>query len=472
MASICNTMAAGRSRAARAAGRSLAALLSIACVCTAVQADTPPLTVAPGGHYLSAGGRPFFWLGDTGWLLLSRLTREEAELYLDTRRAQGFNVVQVMVLHTPAMQTVYGAPALIGGDPARPRTTPGADPARADQYDFWDHLDWVAGRAQAKGMYLALVPAWGSLAGGGQLNVESARAYGRFLGERYAARPNIIWLNGGDTASESKTAVWEALAGAIKSRDPRHLMTYHPIGRTDSAWQFHEAPWLDFNMFQSGHRSYAQEGPSARGEDNWRYVAEDWARRPTKPVIDGEPSYENIPHGLHEAGQPRWGADDARRYAWWAVMAGAFGHTYGENNVMQMMVPGRWEPSFEADRRWDEALQAPGAGQMHHLRTLIESRPMLERRPDPAMIVDPGTRYDRVLASRGDRYAFAYSYSGRPFTLRLGVLPGARVRTAWFSPRDGRTVPIGTFANTGTRRFDPPGATRPGNDWALVVDAQ
>ncbi|MBB4152237.1 hypothetical protein GGQ80_000113 [Sphingomonas jinjuensis] len=448
----------------------VAGLVSFASPTIAATA-TPPLRVSANGHYLTAGGKPFFWLGDTGWLLLSRLSRDETDRYLAERRRQGFNVVQVMVLHTPEMTTVDGVPALDGGDPGKPHVTPGSDPARAGQYDYWDHLDWVAARAEANGMYLALVPAWGSLASGGQLTVESARAYGRFLGERYRSRPNLVWLNGGDTPSENKTAVWEALGSTIKRYDPGHLMTFHPIGRTDSAWQYHEAPWLDFNMLQSGHRSYAQEGPSARAEDNWRYVAEDWARTPVKPVIDGEPSYENIPHGLHEAGAPRWGADDARRYGWWAVMAGAFGHTYGENNVMQMMVPGRWKPSFEADRRWDVALTAPGAEQMRYLRAFFEARPMLERRPDPTLIVDPGARYDRVLASRGDRYAFAYSYSGRPFTMRLGVLPGGRVMAHWYSPRDGRSVAAGTFANRGTHRFDPPGATAPGNDWALVVDA-
>ena len=100
-------------------------------------------------------------------------------------------------------------------------------------------------------------------------------------------------------------------------------------------------------------------------------------------------------------------------------MAGAFGHTYGENNVMQMFVPGRDKPSFEADQSWDKAIEAPGANQMRHLRSLIESRPMLERVPDQTLIRDNGIRYERVLARRGRGYALAYSYPGRPYTMRL-----------------------------------------------------
>jgi hypothetical protein len=447
----------------------IAALLAAGAAPAHAQA-LAPLKVSANGHYLTAGGRPFFWMGDTGWLMLGRLTREETEQYLVTRKRQGFNLIQVMVLHTPQMTNRYDAPALIEGDPGRPRVTPGKDPGRPGEYDYWDHLDWVVARAEALGLYLALVPAWGSLADEGALNDRNAPLYGRFLAERYRDHPNIVWLNGGDTRAEMRSTVWESLGSTIKRYDPAHLMTFHPIGRTASSWQFHTAPWLDFNMVQSGHRSYAQEGPSARAEDNWRFIAEDWARLPAKPAIDGEPSYENIPYGLHEVSQPLWKAPDVRRYAWWAVMAGAFGHTYGENNVMQMFVPDRDKPSFEAGRLWSTALEAPGANQMRHLRWLIESRPMLERVPDQTLIRDNGVRYERVLASRGKRYAFAYTYTGRPFTLRLGAISGARVTTSWYSPRDGSVTKIGVFANRGERRFDPPGDKAPGNDWVLVID--
>jgi len=436
-------------------------------------AQTPPLSISANHRYLEAGGKPFFWLGDTAWLLLSRLNREETEQYLATRQRQGFNVVQVMVLHTSKMTNRYDAPALVDGDPGRPRTTPGKDPVKAGEYDYWDHLDWVVERAAAHGIYVAMVPAWGDLAMERQLNEKNVESYGRFMAERYGKAANVIWLNGGDTRSEMRAAVWDKLGTTIKAIAPKQLMTFHPIGRTTSSWQWHQAPWLDFNMFQSGHRSYAQEGANAIGEDNWRYVEQDLARTPPKPTIDGEPSYENIPHGLHEPSQPRWRAADVRRYAWWSVMAGAFGHTYGENHVMQMFVAGSKDANFEPNQRWDTSLAAPGApgaDQMHHLRTLIESRPMLERVPDQAMIADNGVRYDRVLASRGKSYAFAYTYTGRPFTLKLGAIAGSRVKAQWYSPRDGKFTPAGEFANRGAQIFDPPGEAAAGNDWVLVLD--
>src|SRR3546814_3301362 len=65
---------------------------------------------------------------------------------------------------------------------------------------------------------------------------------------------------------------------------------------------------------------------------------------------------------------------------------------------MQMYLPGADTANFEPILPWHQALTAPnaaGADQMRHLKALIESRPMLDRVPDPSLIVDNGPRYDR-----------------------------------------------------------------------------
>ena len=124
-------------------------------------------------------------------------------------------------------------------------------------------------------------------------------------------------------------------------------MGYHPFGRTSSSLWFHQEKWLDFNMFQSGHRRYDQASLNSWddnagketffGEDNWRYVERDRQAQPAKPTLDGEPSYEQIPQGLHDPSQPFWQDCDVRRYAYWSVFAGSAGHTYGSNAVMQFL---------------------------------------------------------------------------------------------------------------------------------------
>src|SRR3954471_417238 len=100
------------------------------------------LKISPSHRYFTdQAGNPFFWLGDTGWLLFSKLTREEAVQYLEDRRKKGFNVIQAMVLHSLAAVNVYGDSALIKRNVAHPKTTVGNHFSDTIQYDYWDHID-------------------------------------------------------------------------------------------------------------------------------------------------------------------------------------------------------------------------------------------------------------------------------------------------------------------------------------------
>src|SRR5690348_16295455 len=116
-------------------------------------------------------GKPFFWLGDTGWLLFSKTSREDAIFYLQTRKDQGFNLIQVMVLHEVNEKNVYGDPALKNRDVSKPLITPGNDYRDAKAYDFWDHVDFIIDEAAKRGLYVGLVPVWGSIVKSGKVNV-------------------------------------------------------------------------------------------------------------------------------------------------------------------------------------------------------------------------------------------------------------------------------------------------------------
>jgi hypothetical protein len=72
---------------------------------------------------MDENGDPFFWLGDTGWLLFSKLNREEAEKYLDDHVQKGFNFIQVMVLHHLKLTNFYGDSALVNQDISLPKVT-------------------------------------------------------------------------------------------------------------------------------------------------------------------------------------------------------------------------------------------------------------------------------------------------------------------------------------------------------------
>lgn len=431
--------------------------------------DNGNLKVSDNGTYFQhENGTPFFWLGDTGWLLPERLDRWEAPYYLGHCKDAGFNVVQV--------QTINGVPAFNAyGQSSHPDGWDFSNINKPGVYGYWDHLDFIIKEAESKGIYIAMVPIWGGLVKQGLMSVEDAKAYGKFLAERYKDSPNIIWVMGGDIKGDVNPDQWNAMATTIKSIDKNHLMSYHPFGRTSSTQWFHDADWLDFNMFQSGHRRYDQvkgdgddKAQASQAEDNWRYVEEGLSRKPRKPIFDAEPSYEEIPQGLHDPSQPWWKAPDARRYAYWDVFAGGAGHTYGHNSIMQMLKPGT-VGAYGAKKTWYEALEDPGFNQMKYLKKLILAFPYMERVPDQSVIAgENGERYDRLIATRGNDYLLVYNYTNRPMNIDLTKISGKKKNAWWYDPKDGSLKYIGEYDSRVTPfQFD--GAHGAGNDQVLIV---
>jgi len=454
------------------AGRVTVLLLAMASTLMAGVA-LPKLRVSESQRFLvTAEGKPFFWLGDTAWELFHRLNREEADLYLRNRAAKGFTVVQAVALaeldglNTP---NAYGHRPLIDNDPTRPDVKEGPD------NDYWDHVDFIIRRAQELELYLGLLPTWGdkwqSVRGGTGpvvFNPENARVFGQWLGRRYRDQ-SLVWILGGDRNIESDQdrSIIEAMARGLRAGDGgRNLITYHPRGPGQSSDYFHRTDWLDFNMHQSSH--------GARDHDNGLFTAHDYALTPPKPALDGEPRYEGIPVGFYMQGFSRalrFDDYDARQAAYWSLLAGACGHTYGHNSVWQMWAPGR-NPVINADSPWREALDHPGAFQMGHARRLLESRPFQRLVPDEAFIVDgPRTGGAKIRGARASDHSFAFVYSprGEPFSLRMGVVHSSSVQSTWFDPRYGTTHPIYRAGNEGIQTFTPPSSGR-GQDWILVLD--
>ena len=426
----------------------------------------PQLTVSSNHRFLvRADGSPFFYLGDTAWELFHRLDREEAERYLQNRVDKKYTVIQAVALaeldglNTP---NAYGAKPLLNNNPSTPDTTD--DPAR---YDYWDHVDYIIDRAAAHGLFVGLLPTWGSHVDDGTINASNAQAYGEFLGKRYADKP-VIWIMGGDRPADGKTAVWRNLAkgiaiGVSGTEDYRPLlMTYHPRGgQTSSTW-FHGDRWLKFNMQQNGH---------CANVDVWNRIEQDYRRTPTKPVMDGEPLYEDHPICFDAVNKGFSDDYEIRKFAYWNVFAGAHGHTYGNHAVWQMFAPDRG-PINGPLLFWDEAIDQPGAAQMQYLRSLMESRPLLDRIPDQTMLAsDPGSGTNHIQATRASdgSYGFVYSAAGQPFSVRMDKISGQTATAYWYDPRNGKSALIDSFTTQGVREFTPPSRDR-GNDWVLVLD--
>ena len=438
---------------------------------TAMAGPLPRLKVSENHRFLvTESGKPFFYLADTAWELFHRLDRQQAIEYLDTRAAQGFTAIQAVALAELSGITdpnAYGKLPLVDADPLKPAVTPGNDPANPDQYDYWDHVEFIIDQANARGLYVGLLPSWGSWVNDRSiLTPKNAQAYGEFLGRRFGKK-GVIWILGGDRDPTGFEETWRALARGVaigvsgKQDYDAVLMSFHPRGGATSSTWFHNDPWLDFNVQQDGH------GPPGK-PPSWDRITSDYNRTPVKPVIDGEPLYEDHPLAFR-AKELGYSFDaHVRQFAYADTFSGACGHTYGNHAVWQMYAPGR-RPVNGPLMYWYQALRRPGATQMQYVRALLESRPYLSRVPDQSIVTDALEGADHISATRGDGYLLAYSAQGRKFTVRMGKISGERVKGWWYNPRTGSSETIGEFENQGMREFTPPSEGF-GSDWVLVLD--
>jgi hypothetical protein len=395
------------------------------------------LKVSENKRFLSlADNTPFFWLGDTAWELFHRLTVDEAREYLKIRSEQSFNVVQAVILSE--------------FDGLRTATPEGYYPLKADESgrympecpneDYFAKVDKIIDIAESYGIYVALLPSWGDKwniewgKGPEIFDGENGYIYGKYLGERYKDKDNIVWVMGGDR--QLKTAmhfnIINNMAKGIKDGGATQIMTLHPMGGQSSSMSVHNEPWLDFNMIQSGHGELFSK--------NAQMIEHDYNLSPTKPVVEGECNYEDHPKGFN----PKNGYfddTDVRFASYNAVFSGSLGITYGHHSVWSML---KAREEFNTIKKTDkphyfimtmkEALCRPAAEQMRHLRDLIESHGFYDRVPAQDRLEINYVLAQRQAATAGDNYLLVYCPCGLPCKVKD---IGRDFTARWFNPRTG-----------------------------------
>jgi hypothetical protein len=421
-----------------------------------MKTNLPALKVDERGRYLVRHDRsPFFWLGDTAWELLHRLTLEETRFYFQTRIDQGFTIIQTVVLAELdglKVPNANGDLPLTDLDPTQPNEA------------YFSHVDQVIRLAAEMGVYLALLPTWGDKfnqkwgKGPEIFTPSNAKDYGAFLARRYAKYTHIIWVLGGDRLPEDAedTSIIEQMAEGLRTFDPESLITYHPGGGVIASDLFDKADWLQVDMFQSRHQKKFKE---------YRFVRKARNRHPVRPVINGEPGYENIPNLLNKWHFQRLEASDIRLAAYWSMLSGAAGHTYGCNEVWQMHASAR-DSLFGAQMSWDKALDLPGASQMGILRQIIESLPWQQMKPSQELIAGIKWSFSAIkvaMATLDKSCILAYLPGGNKIKLKLKKSELNQCKAYWIDPRNGE---VSAIKNKPSREFNAPNRLQ---DWLLLV---
>lgn len=410
-------------------------------------------------------GEPFFYLGDTAWEIFHRLSREEMEVYFAARAQQGFTAVQGVAL---AEFEGLTTPNYYGRLPLH-YTDHQPDPLRPDDgdgYSYWHHVDYAVEIAARHGLFIAMLPTWGDKFnkcwGKGPVifDVDNARAYGRWIAQRYGKSWNIIWMLGGDRPLEAEhRSIIDAMAAGIREVDPAHLITFHPPGNWDSTDFVGDAEYIDFHTAQTGHgieQCYASDT-----------VMEKMRNATAKPYMDSEPRYEDHPACFDDTLGYLWTDQDIRQNAYWNVLSGACGHTYGNHCVWSM---NRVSSSY-FPYTWQEALNHPGAEQISYVKKLRLSRSCPQLTAAPELIKENFEGMGHMVAAIGQGFAYVYSPLGIPFSVNLNALGDAmKLRALWFDLRSGEEALFAILPPRGAVTLAPPSQGK-GCDWVLILEA-
>jgi len=388
------------------------------------------LTISSNGRYLqTVDGEPFFWLGDTAWGLFHRTNKKTATVYLEKRAKQGFTIIQACILAAGYWDglgpNLFGEAPFLDDDPTRPNEA------------FFAHVDWVIEKAEDLGLFIGLLPTWGEYVcpawhdGPKLFDSSNAEIYGTWMGARYRDQPNIMWILGGDREADQCGSgdidIWRSMARGIRAADQTHLITFHPNGYSSSSEWFHTDTLFDFNMIET-YRFV---------DTYYRRIFADYRREPPKPIVQGEPAYEDeVSYSLSQR--------VLRSQPYWSFLAGAKGHTYGKTYIAYYVDeahPHDWSVWSDLN----DHLESAGAGWLMLFGNIFRSLPWWELVPNNAIITGyPGRSAGYIAAAHTERksHILVYFPINEHREIDMSILGEGWAEARWINTKDGSEINV------------------------------
>ena len=367
------------------------------------------LDISQTHDYFVYNGKSFFYLADTVWTAFSNITLDEWEEYLEYRRMQNFNAIQMNIL------TQW--------DGGKPDT--GLYPFKIDaggKFDFYSMNEEYFKRARImvemaskKGFIPVLVVLWCDYvkntwaSNSNPMNImpmDVVKSYTEYIVKLFSPY-NPIYLISGDTdfGSEQTTLTYMTAMKTIKSLCPDALTTLHiGAGITGIPEDFIKSVDYCFYMYQSSHYIESQD---------FAYkLAEDFCRKPVKrPIINGEPCYE----GCKFIGTDgRFNEFHVRKAIWQSLLSGAgAGVTYGAHGIWNWHREGKkclGESIAGKSFTWRTALRFKGAWDAAFAKYIFETYDLFRLEPKDTILNE--TKEIRMSVSKNsDRIAIYAPYN-------------------------------------------------------------
>ncbi|HUU18981.1 MAG TPA: glycoside hydrolase family 140 protein [Sedimentisphaerales bacterium] len=400
-------------------------LLSSLIFTVSAVAEQPvfPIKVSKNRRYfIDQNNNPVFWLGTTQWQIFREYTLDEVRTTLEKVKGNGFVFVQAMLMGVGdgTKPNVYGEKPWINNDPLTPNEA------------YFKNVDSVIRIARENNMVFSVTLYHQRYRK--YITLKNARAWAKWLAQRYKDVPNIVWSMTPEAKQEFVPVLRELAAGLHEGDGGCHLITFKPDPAPYSSSFIHNEDWLDFNSMQTWNGVKLI----------YPMVTKDYNLKPVKPVLMAEGAYEaGSEYGFNVT--PLW----IRRQAYYSYLAGAH-HTYGHNDSWRVL------PT------WKKALDASGARQMGVLKKIFLGRKeWWYLVPDQSIFSSGGQTGGDVLnlaaRHKNGEWIMVYLGSKSSFSINMNkITAGNKVNAFWIDPKKGDSVPIGGFPNTGVKHFSTP----------------
>jgi hypothetical protein len=422
---------------------------------------TYPLKLSASRRYLvDQRNTPFLIVGDSPQSLIGNLTLKTAALYIDDRKAAGFNSLWVDLLCVKYTGCRSDGSTVDG---IKPFTK--SDDLSTPNPEYFGRARAVVKLAAKAGIVIFLDP----IETGGWLSVLRANgiakdyAYGRFIGKGFAGYTNIVWASGNDFQSWSNPtddADVLAVARGIRSVEPNRLQTTelnYPRSASldDARWR----PLIGLDAAYTYFPTYAE-------------VLKEYNRKSFLPVYTAEAGYEfeqNLP-SISKGNPPT-----LRRQEYWSMLSGAAGQFYGNHYTWQFT------------DSWLDHLDTTGSTQVGYLARLFESLRWFRLVPDQThKIVTAGygkfavagsvdaSDYVTTAVTSDGKLVVSYLPNGGTITVHMARFTRP-MKGRWYDPTRGTYVAASgsPFPDSGSVRLTPPGSNAEGDpDWVLVLTAR
>lgn len=370
------------------------------------------LTISPDKRYFIKDGKPFFLMADTCWSAFTHPDMEEWREYLDFRKEQNFNAVQMNLL--PQRQSCL----------PRQWVHPFAvTPAGSYDYsviwsEYFERVCIYLDEMKERDLQPMIVLLWGNFVpdtwqgtrDAGRINVEDKPYYQpmtvaemeNFL--QYVVPIlrdyNPVFLVSGDVnlaeadvdydvvldqkkGNPKTIAFYHRALQITKSLAPDCLTTLHIAPRVELPQRLLEEQGLDFYMYQPGHVYTTPELNRTLARNIRAYPI-------TRPVFNSETSYEaNV---YFDRVQGRFDERQVRAAFWQGVLSGAnAGFTYGAGGVWLW----RQNQNYCSQtghigmvNDWRDDMRLPGAYDMGFARLMADTIGFYDLSPVADLILD------------------------------------------------------------------------------------